>query len=117
MARKDYIENLQDRIQHNRIADIDELKKDIATSVFADVDPYEDVLHPMGYNTCDRCGDIYDSETGFFWLDGFDWEVGNPKDEALQRALEEEPEEYCAICYNCLHDLEQIGCDILKGKV
>lgn len=119
MTRQEVIDELKNKIYKNRILNIDDLKLEISCAEYDGDDPideYEDVLHPMGYNTCDRCGDIYDSEVGFLWIDGFDWEDGNPEDEAILRALEEEPTDYCAVCYDCLNDLKQIGCDILKGK-
>lgn len=110
MKREDKIEELQDAIQHNRIVNIDDLREACEKSGF-DIDAYNDVLHPMEYNTCDRCGDIYDSETGFFWVDGFEWDEENPFDKAVLKAMAEEGIDYCAMCYDCLHKLANIGRD------
>lgn len=104
-TRQDIIEDLQNRIYKNRIANIDELEEAIKQTGL-DLDHYDDVLAPMGYNTCDRCGDLADTEVGLFWLDGFDWEDGNPTDRKILNALNKEQADYSAICYKCLNELK-----------
>lgn len=105
MNKQERIELLQDQVQHNRI-EMDELEKECKQH---DIDLFDDVIHPIGYNLCDRCGDYGDSELDLFWLDGFDWEDGNEKDQAILKALNKEHADYCAVCYKCLNELEEIG--------
>ena len=105
MNKQERIELLQDQVQHNRIT-IQEL---IAECKKHDLDMYEDVLHPIGYNTCDRCGDYGDSELSFCWIDGFDWEEDNKSDQAILKAIEAEGVDYCAICWDCVNKLKKKG--------
>jgi len=100
-TRQDIIEDLQNRIWKQRITTLDDLKLEISRA------EYEDVLFPMGWNTCDRCGGLEDSEVGLFWLDGFDWEDGNPTDQKILNALNKEHADYCTICYECLKELKK----------
>lgn len=109
---RDAIKELQSQVQHNRIANIDELNVAIQNTGL-DIDAYEDVLGPMGYNTCDRCGDIEDSEVGLFWIDGVDWDVDNPNDQAILEGISQEEVDYCAICWDCLEELKELGNDKL----
>lgn len=114
MTRQDIIRELQNQIGKNRIQNIDDLKLEISCAEYEGdepIDEYEDVIFPMGYNTCDKCGAIGDSELDLFWIDGFDWEDGNPKDEAIIRGLQKEKADYCAICYLCLHEIMNNGRD------
>lgn len=105
MTRQEKIELLQDQVQHNRIG-----KKEFYDKCKEwELDWYDDVLSPIGYNVCDRCEMYGDSELDLFWLDGFDWEEDNPKDQAILKALNEEKIDYCAICYDCLKELEEKG--------
>lgn len=108
-TRQDVIDDLQNRIWKNRITYLEGLRNAIEASPYKDIEPYEEVLSPMGYNTCDRCGSIQASDFGLFWLDGFDWEDGNPTDQAILKALAEEKQDYCAICYDCLNELKMKG--------
>lgn len=110
-TRQDVIEDLQDRVIRNHISTLDDLKLEISRAECESepIDEYEDVLFPMDYNTCDRCGSIQASNLGLFWLDGFDWEDDNPTDQAILKALAEEKQDYCAICYDCLDELKKKG--------
>lgn len=110
-TKQDIIEDLQNRIWKQRIATLDDLKLEISCAEYEGetIEEYEDVLFPMEWNTCDRCGRLEDSELGLFWLDGFDWEEDNPKDQAIIKALEQEGIDYCAICYECVNELAKKG--------
>lgn len=105
MTRQERIELLQDQVQHNRITDY-ELQE--ACEQY-DIDLHDEVLSPIGYNTCDRCGSYGDSELDFLWVDSFNWEEDNPKDQAILRALEQEGRDYCAICWHCAKELQKKG--------
>lgn len=110
-TRQDIIEDLQNRVLHNRIPTLNDLKLEISRAEYEGepIDEYEDVLFPIGFNTCDRCGNIQVSDLGLFWLDGFDWEDDNPTDQAILKALAEENQYYGAICYDCLNELKMKG--------
>ena len=112
MDKKEVIEELQSQIRHRHISDINELIVAVRKTGL-DIDAYEDIIFPMGYNVCDRCGYICDSEVELFWIDGFDWEDGNPKDEAILAGINAEGEDYCAVCYECLKKLEEKGRKVL----
>lgn len=110
-TREDIIDDLQNRIWKLRITTLDDLELEISCAEYEGepIDEYEDVLSPMGWNTCDRCGRLEDSEVGLLWLDGFDWEEDNPKDQAIIKALEQEGIDYCAICWECVNKLAKKG--------
>lgn len=105
MTRQEIIKELQNDIQHNRI---DEVELDRACEEHK-LDLYEDLLDPIGYNTCDRCGDYGDKELDFLWVDSFDWDEENPKDKAIIKALEYEGIDYCNICWECVNELIKKG--------
>lgn len=98
------IEELQNKIYHNNITNIRELE-DICKPL--DIDPYEDVLFPMGYNSCDRCGSIQDSEVELIWLDCIDWDNDNPEDQVILANLGKAETDYCAVCDDCLKELKE----------
>lgn len=110
-TRQDVIEVLQDMVERNRISTLDDLEGEISCADYEGepIEAYEDILSPIDYNTCDRCGNILDSEVGLFWLDGFDWEDDNPTDQAILKALNKEQADYCAICCDCLNELKEKG--------
>lgn len=97
-------EELQSRVRKQRIVSLKELS-DLCEGRF---DPYEDILEPIGYNTCERCGGIDDS-TWLYWLDYREWEEDNPKDQALLKGLAKEKADYCAICWECVKELTKKG--------
>lgn len=105
MSREEIIEELQRKVYDWELTTILGLK---ASCNKHDIDPYEDVLSPIGYNSCDRCGALEDSEQ-LFWVDSFEWQEEYPKDKAILKALAEEKEDYCAICYNCVGELAKKG--------
>ena len=105
MTREERINLLQDQVQHNRITNY-ELGE--ACEQY-DIGLHDEVLFPIGYNTCDRCGSYGDSEQDFLWVDGFDWEEDNPKDQAIIKAMETEGIDYCAVCWNCVKELAKKG--------
>lgn len=105
MTRQERIELLQDQVQHNRI-DIDKLEEECK---HYNIDLFDEVIHPIGYNLCDRCGDFGDSELDFLWVDCFNWEEDNPKDQAVIRAMEQEGIDYCALCWDCVNKLAEKG--------
>lgn len=105
MTHEEIIEELQDAIQHNRI---DDVELDRACCEHR-LDLFDDLLSPIGYSLCDRCGDYGDSELDFFWLDGFDWDEDDPRDKAILKALNEEKQDYCALCWDCVKELEKKG--------
>ena len=102
---QDIIEYLQDQVEHNRIT-TKELGEECEKHK---IELHEEVLAPIGYNTCDRCGGYGNSEQDFLWVEGFDWEDDNPKDQAVIKAIDQEGVDYCAICWGCVNKLAKKG--------
>ena len=105
MDKQERIELLQDQVQHNRI-EINELEGECKKY---GIDLFDEIIHPIGYNLCDRCGDYGDSEQDFLWVDCFNWEEDNPKDQAVIKAINQEGIDYCAICWKCVKELQKKG--------
>ena len=105
MTREEKIGLLQDQVEHNRI-DKQELYDKCKEW---NLEWFDDVLSPIGYNVCDRCGEYGDSELGFLWVDGFCWEDENSRDTAILKAITEEGQDYCAVCWDCLDELAKKG--------
>lgn len=105
MTRKEKIELLQDQIEHGRISSA-ELGAECEKN---DIDLHDEILAPMGWNTCDRCGEYGDSEQGFLWVDCFPWDEDNEGDKAIIKAIEIEGVDYCALCWDCVSELKKKG--------
>jgi hypothetical protein len=99
------VEDLQDQITHGRTT-ISEVIKECEEY---GIELYEEVLEPIGYNTCDRCGDYGDTEQDFLWVDCFPWDEDNEGDRAIIKAMQAEGVDYCALCWNCVSELKEKG--------
>ena len=99
------VEDLQDQIAHGRTT-ISEVIKECEEH---GIELYEEVLEPIGYNTCDRCGDYGDTEQDFLWVDCFPWDEDNEGDRAIIKAIEIEGVDYCALCWDCVSKLKKKG--------
>lgn len=105
MTRDEKIALLQDQITHGRITSAEigaECEKN-------DILLHEEVLEPIGWNTCDRCGECGDSELDFLWVDSFPWEEDYEEDQAIIRAMDNEGIDYCALCWDCVSKLKKEG--------
>lgn len=105
MTREEKIELLQDQVSHYRLGFqefYDECKEN-------DLDWYDDVLEPIGFNVCDRCGMYGDSELDFLWLDYA--ELNEEDDKDFLDALAKEKHNYCALCWECVKELRK-GVDL-----
>lgn len=107
MNRQEKIEELQDQAQHYRISK-EELGKACEEN---DIDLHDEVLEPIGFNTCDRCGDYGDSELDFLWVDSYDWWEEDEDDKAILKAIEIEGVDYCALCWDCVDELKKKGAE------
>lgn len=105
MTREERIELLQDQVQHNRIT-IDELEKECEEY---GIIMFDEVLSPIEFNLCDRCGNFGDAYQDFLWVDCFNWDEDNPRDQAVIRAMEQEGIDYCALCWGCVNKLAEKG--------
>lgn len=107
MTKQDIINNLIHDMTHGRIKNIKLLKELCEPH---GIDAWDEIVFARGWNACDKCGALGDTELDLFWIDGFnDWEENNPDDQAFLRAYEKEPEEYCCICWDCFEDLKRKG--------
>lgn len=105
MTRQEKIEELQDKVQYNRISK-EELGKECEEN---DIDLHDEILSPIGWNTCDRCGEYGDSEQDFLWVDSYDWWEEDKDDKAILKAIEIEGVDYCALCWDCINELREKG--------
>lgn len=105
MNRQEKIEELQDKVQHYRISK-EELGKECEEN---DIDLHDEVLEPIGFNTCDRCSEYGDSELDFLWVDSYDWWEEDKDDKAILKAIEIEGVDYCALCWDCINELKEKG--------
>lgn len=99
------IKELQDQVLSQDIS-IEDLKKqcdELGLSL------HEDVLSPIGYNVCDRCGEYGEATSDFLWVDTYNWNRENPKDRAILKGIESENVDYCAICQECVENLRAKG--------
>lgn len=100
MDKREYIELLRGQVQHNRIT-IEELERECKEH---NIDLFDDVIHPIGYNLCDRCGNYGDSELDLLWVDG----LGNEdEDNTLLNGIAKEGVDYCVLCWDCVKELRK----------
>lgn len=105
MTRQEKIDLLQDQAQHYRISK-EELGKECEEN---DIELYDEVLFPIGFNTCDRCGEYGWGELDFLWVDSFEWDEDNKGDKAIIKAMQNEGIDYCALCWDCVNELKEKG--------
>lgn len=105
MTRQDRIEVLQDWVSKNSITHLKNLED---TCKMYGLDEWEDILHPMGWNCCERCGALWDSEQ-LYWLDYME-DGGISED--LERGLEQDNQDYCCLCEDCVKELVEKGKEI-----
>lgn len=111
LTRQEKIEVLQDWVSKNSILTADTLKDACATEQIyggEDIDWFDDILSPMEWNCCDRCGALYPSEM-LYWLD-----YCEPSEELIAGAVNEQTD-YCAICEECAKELYNKGKE-MKGE-
>lgn len=98
MTREEKIEQLQDQVEHNRITgkELGEICDKYNLSV------YEDVLSPIEYTYCDRCGALERVDEAC-WVDYMDLDDEN--DKKVHVLLMKEDKNCCAICDMCYHEL------------
>lgn len=99
--KQDIIEKIQGDVEHNRIATDKELKAECEKH---GLDWFDDILSPLEWNCCDRCGTLYPSEA-LFW-ESADWGYEN---KALVRGIQAEKVEYMALCEECVKELKAEG--------
>lgn len=105
-CREQMTEMLRDKVKNDGIKTLEMLEDRIATSSCGkDIAPYEDVLSPIGYSVCDRCGALVPSDEGLLWIDSFGWEDDNPRDQYMLKALAREKANYTAVCWQCVDEL------------
>lgn len=112
MTREEKIEELQDKVQHNKIRNIDDLRLEISCAEYGGeevIEPIDDILAPIGFTYCDRCGECGDSELDFLWVDSYDWWEEDKDDKAIIKAIQIEGADYCALCWNCVDELKKKG--------
>lgn len=99
MTRQEKIEELQDKVSKNYITDIDELM-----GYEPEIDVFNEVLSPMGWNICDLCGALSPSDE-MCWVDYLDHEY----DQDFIDTVKLRGEDVCAICCECVKELTKKG--------
>ena len=105
MNRQERIEVLQDWVEHGHLLTADALKNACKVQKVyegEDIDWFDDILAPLEWNCCDRCGALCPSEE-LFWLD-----YCEPSEELIAGAVNEQVD-YCAICEGCAKELTEKG--------
>lgn len=102
MKREEMIEKIQDEVSKNYITTQEELK---ARCEESGLDWSDDILGGMGWNCCDRCGALGDSELDLCWIDCIDWSEDDSGDKKLLDNIAKEGVDYCALCWNCIGEL------------
>ena len=103
--RKEFIEELQNQVQHNRIT----AEKLGTECELRGIELHEEILAPIGYNTCDRCGEYGDSELDFLCVDSFEWDESDNGDHAVLNGIDIEGIDYCVLCWGCVNELRKKG--------
>lgn len=106
MTREETIENLQDYVEKNYIVDFEGLEREIKASGY-ELEPIDDVLAPIEYNVCDRCGGLAPSYYGLNWVDYLNENAEDYED--VLRGIEIEGEDICAFCDTCFNALTRLG--------
>ena len=105
MTRQEKIEELRSRVAHNKISNIDDLKLEISCAEYDGeevIEEIDDILMPLSFNICDKCGALYRSEE-LCWVEYLDPEY----DQDLIDNIMAEDEDYCALCHECVKQLRK----------
>lgn len=105
MDKQEKIEVLQDWVRKNSLTHDKNLKDacKLNSESGEPIDWFDDVLAPIGWNCCDRCGALGESELDFVWVDYLD----EQEDKQLLDNIAKEKVEYCALCWNCVKELKK----------
>lgn len=101
MTRQKKIEELQDKVSKNYITNIDEL-----IEYEPKIDVFNDVLSPIGFNICDKCGSLEHSEY-LCWVDYLEEDYDSDLIRGIEKYDTEHNTELCAICYECVKELRK----------
>lgn len=105
MTRQERIELLQSWVEKNIVKTADDLKLEISCAEYEGDEPiewFDDILAPLEWNCCDRCGALYPSEE-LYWLD-----YCEPSEYLIAGAVKEKVD-YCAVCEDCAKELTTLG--------
>lgn len=103
MTRDEKIDSIQSWVLHGQIETKQELEKQCE---LAEVDWYDDILCPMSWNCCDRCG-ILDNSEELHWVD-YDT-VSREDEKKLLKGIELEKGVYASLCLDCIKALIEKG--------
>lgn len=111
VIRRHRIEYLRNEVQHNRLVWYEDL---VEICNKWGIEPYEEVLSIIDYNTCDRCG-IMDDSDNLIWTEYL--EEGDACDEAFYRGMEHEGREYTSVCTSCYREVRKDIKGIKQGRI
>ena len=99
-------EELRDKVSKNYITTYDELE--LACKEHG-LEVYEDILSPMEWNSCDRCGKLGCSDGDFLWTEGFEWDLENEVERRVADYIADKwdfGEYWSALCWECIDDIK-----------
>lgn len=108
MTRQDVIEELRSRVRHNSINNFDDLKLEISCAEYDGdtIDEIDDILSPIGFNICDKCGSLEYSED-LCWVDYLEEDYDSDLIKSIEKYDIEHNTELCAVCYECVKELRK----------
>ena len=104
MTKQEQINLLQDWVEKGHITHLSELDRECKSR---GLDAFDDVLSGIGWNCCDRCGLLGDSELDLYWPEYM--ELDEEESKELEKSFEREGEEYCSVCSECFLGLVNRG--------
>lgn len=106
MEKSSIKETLRGEVSNGNIQTLKELEVECEKY---GLDVFEDVLSPMEWNSCDRCGKLGCSDGDFLWVEGMD--ITEEEDEKLLRVIGQEERGtnsyYSALCWECVAELKE----------
>lgn len=121
-TRQDIIDDLKNRIWKGRIQTLDQLKLEISCADYdgdEPIDEFEDILSPMEWNSCDRCGALGESDGDFLWYEGFEFNEDDEVEMRVAHTIEnswENGEYWSALCWECMNELKKKAQKVLKQE-
>lgn len=110
MTKQEYIEQLQDLVETNKITNIKDLQTQFVNEdgSLEPIEIYDEVLSPIEFNACDKCGALERTDH-LCWVEQFPFEDDNKNDQAILKALREDKEDYSALCWECMNEFKNKG--------
>lgn len=110
------IAEIKDKVSKNNIQTLKDLERECERY---DLEVYEDILSPMEWNSCDKCGALGCSDGDFLWVEGFEWDEHDEVEVLVARTIESAwdlGEYWSALCWDCVAEIKQKAKEQLKSR-